>query len=343
MCWGLFGDDGLSATLEYRSYRRPFRQSLKTSHGEWREREGIILQLTNSNGRVGWGEIAPIHWFGSETLEQAWEFCSRLPPLLDFDQIAAIPNSLPACQFGFESAWEELVQHEAQGTRHETQNEKVAGKGLVHETRVINSVLLPTGKAALTGWQKFWQQGDRTFKWKIGVADLEEELVLFQELMADLPKGARLRLDANGGLSLWETEQWLQVCEAFPVEYLEQPLPPDRFDDLLKVSVQYSTPLALDESIATLEQLKTCYERGWQGIYVIKPAIAGFPSHLRQFCQTHTIDAVFSSVFETAVGRQAGLKLAAELGNCDRAMGYGTTHWFNESEEYGLNNIEFFL
>jgi O-succinylbenzoate synthase len=127
------------------------------------------------------------------------------------------------------------------------------------------------------------------------------------------------------------------------VEYLEQPLPPDRFADLLKLSARYVTPLALDESVATLEQLKTCYEQGWRGIYVIKPAIAGFPSHLRQFCQTYAIDAVFSSVFETAIGRQAGLKLAAELGNCDRAMGYGIAHWFNESEDYGLNNIETFL
>ncbi len=317
---------------------------MNTSYGEWREREGIVICLTHAAGRVGWGEIAPIPWFGSETLEQALTFCSQLPPLLDFDQIVAIPNSLPACQFGFESAWEELEEwREAQGAGQETQNGQTHEERSPYETQISNSVLLPPGKAALAGWQEFWQRGDRTFKWKIGVADLEEELFLFQQLMAELPKTARLRLDANAGLSFAEAERWLQTCESFPVEYLEQPLPPDRFDDLLKLSTQYPTPLALDESVATLEQLKTCYERGWKGIYVIKPAIAGFPSRLRQFCQTHPIDAVFSSVFETAIGRQAGLKLAAELGNCDRAMGYGVAHWFNESEEHGLNNIKSFL
>lgn len=329
----MFRNNGLSATLEYRSYRRLFRQPLTTHYGEWREREGIILRLTDASGRVGWGEIAPVPWFGSETLAQALEFCSQLSSSLGFDQILAIPNGLPACQFGFGSAWEALGRYEAGGTGHETQNGHVSEKRSLHKAGLTNSVLLPTGKAVLVSWQKFWQRGDRTFKWKIGVANLEEELTLFQELMTQLPKGTRVRLDANGGLSFEEAEQWLQVCEAFSVEYLEQPLPPGQFNNLLKLSAQYSTPLALDESVATLEQLKTCYEQGWRGIYVIKPAIAGFPSHLRQFCQTHTIDAVFSSVFETAVGRQAGLNLAAELGNCDRAMGYGTAHWFNESHE----------
>jgi len=61
---------------------------------------------------------------------------------------------------------------------------------------------------------------------------------------------------------------------------------------------------------------------------IIKPAIAGSPAHLRQFCQTHAVDAVFSSVFETAIGRWTGLQLAAELGNRNRAVGYGTAHWF---------------
>ncbi len=314
----------------YRPYRRPFRQPLSTSYGKWGEREGIIVRLTDEKGRISWGEIAPVPWFGSETLEQALEFCSHLPLLLDFDPIAAIPNRLPACQFGFESAWEGMAWQEAQ-------NGEVSAARSPRTAKIINSVLLPTGKAALAGWQEFWQQGDRTFKWKIGVTDLEAELALFQELIAQLPKDARLRLDANGSLSFAEAERWLEVCDLFPVEYLEQPLPPDRFDDLLKLSAQYSTPLALDESVATLEQLQACYERGWQGIYVIKPAIAGLPSHLRQFCQSHAIDAVFSSVFETAIGQQAGLRLAAELGNCDRAMGYGITHWFNESHEDSSN------
>jgi len=56
---------------------------------------------------------------------------------------------------------------------------------------------------------------------------------------------------------------------------------------------------------------------------VIKAAIAGSPSRLRQFCREHEIDAVFSSVFETAIGTQAALKLAVELSQLPTDGGAG--------------------
>jgi O-succinylbenzoic acid--CoA ligase len=68
------------------------------------------------------------------------------------------------------------------------------------------------------------------------------------------------------------------------------------------------------------------------GIFVIKPSISGSPSRLRQFCQKHQIDLVFSSAFETDVGRQAALKLAVELSRQNRAVGFGINHWFDQDE-----------
>ena len=102
---------------------------------------------------------------------------------------------------------------------------------------------------------------------------------------------------------------------------------------MLELSDRYSTPIALDESVATLNQLEDCYQRGWRGIFVIKVAIAGSPRRLRQFCREHEIDAVFSSVFETAIGRQAALELAAQLSLNHRAVGFGVNHWFVEEQE----------
>jgi O-succinylbenzoate synthase len=80
--------------------------------------------------------------------------------------------------------------------------------------------------------------------------------------------------------------------------------------------------------VATIQQLKDCFEGGWRGIYVIKAAIAGSPILLRQFCRENKIDAVFSSVFETEIGRKAVFRLAGELSNPKRALGFGIDHWF---------------
>jgi O-succinylbenzoate synthase len=298
----------------FRPYRRYFCQPLQTSHGLWKVREGILLRLRDQTGNLCYGEIAPIPWFGTETLNQALEFCQQLPQKLTQAEIAQIPDRLPSCQFGFESAW-------------------LQGQMPTNHGPLNVSGLLPSGADALSAWRSLWQQGYRTFKWKIGITETQAELAWLQQLAADLPTTAKLRLDANGGLTQTTAVQWLQQCDQIPiVEYLEQPLAPNRFTQMLELSHAFRTAIALDESVATLTDLQSCYAQGWRGGYVIKPAIAGFPSRLKQFCQTHKIDAVFSSVFETAIARQAGLALATKLSSPQRAIGYGTTHWFQDSD-----------
>jgi o-succinylbenzoate synthase len=114
------------------------------------------------------------------------------------------------------------------------------------------------------------------------------------------------------------------------IEFIEQPLPPSQFAEMLELANYYDTKIALDESIATLQELETCYQNGWCSVFVIKPGIIGSPSRLRRFCQQYHIDAVFSSVFETDVGRNAALRLANELSLHKRAVGFGVNHWFKE-------------
>jgi len=298
-----------SLRFEWRSYVRPFARPLLTAYGEWQYRAGILIRLTAENERVGYGEIAPMPWFGSETLEQALAWCGQLPSTLDESAIFSIPDTLPCCQFGLESAWTMILAD-------------------FSPPFFPMCALLSTGERALSEWAPLWRSGYRTFKWKIAVAEPERELDWFAQLHTQLPAETRLRLDANGGLTLPAAEQWLVVCDRLSIEYLEQPLPPDQLDEMLILQKDHSTAIALDESVATLAQLQACLDHGWQGVVVIKPAIAGSPTKLRHLCQTYNPDLVFSSAFETAIGRQAGLHLAATLNHRDRALGYGTSQWF---------------
>lgn len=312
----------MGVRAEFRVYRRAFRQPLMTAHGVWSERRGILVQLTDVVGKTGYGEIAPLPWFGSETLEAAIALCQTLPESLELADIRAIAPTLPACQFGLESAWDSLMQHDP------TKSDPLPDWEPSHL-----SALLPTGTRAIAVWKPLWNNGHRTFKQKIGVGELTAELTEFKELIGQLPPNARLRLDANGGLD-WDTAcRWLEQCAAHPqVEFLEQPLAPSQFDAMLKLAERFPTPLALDESVATLAQLRTCWQQGWRGVVVIKAAIAGFPSQLRAFCQRRSVDVVWSSALETAVARhyiQAHLVRLENSGNRpNRALGYGVAHWF---------------
>ena len=310
---------GDSYQFEFRPYQRQFRRSLTTSHGNWNVRQGIIVRLRDATGKVSWGEIAPLPWFGSETWERALSFCQNLPSEITWDIIKAIPDDLPACQFGFESA--------------------ICQESSLDCESITYSYLLPAGPESLQSWQGFWDLGYRTFKWKIGVIPIAEECQIFDRLRKELPPGTKLRLDANGGLNWKEACQWLEACEGKAVEFMEQPLGVEKFEEMQKLSGQYSTPIALDESVAGLDRMETCYHRGWRSIFVIKAAIAGSPSRLRQFCQSHPIDIVFSSVMETAIGRNAALKLAAELQAGQRAVGFGVQQWFAENDDNWLKEL----
>lgn len=307
----------MGVELAVRPYRRRFAQPLHTGHGPWVWREGLLIRLTDSLGRQGYGEVAPIPWFGSESVAETLAFCQAQG---EEWRSGEVPNALPATQFGLESAQADLTG-------------QIAG-----QEPAIAAIcgLLPAGEAALEVAPQRLAQGHRTLKWKIGVHPIVNEIHWLGQLVKDLPPDARLRLDANGGLGLAQAEQWLAACDrinASPklatVEYLEQPLPPDQLAALTALGERYQTAIALDESVATVAQLENCWHWGWRGVVVVKPAIAGSPQRLEAFCQKHCPRLVFSSAFETVIGRQAALAIAARCSSSPApALGFGTQGWF---------------
>ncbi|MBE9111083.1 o-succinylbenzoate synthase [Nodosilinea sp. LEGE 07298] len=312
--------------LAVRPYQRRFVTPLHTAHGLWTWREGLLVRLRDNSGRVGYGEIAPIPWFGSETLEDALTFCNAQGGEW---RAETIPDRLSATQFGLGCALAELaeegcsVEQELAIPADSFANGDLCG-------------LLPAGETALDLASQRLAQGHRTLKWKIGVHPIGGEIRWLKQLVETLPSNIRLRLDANGGLSIDQAEQWLAACDrinATPqsaaIEHLEQPLPPDQIEAMKALGRRYRTAIALDESVATLAQLEACWAEGWRGVFVVKPAIAGSPQRLQAFCHTHCPQLVFSSAFETVVGRQAALAVASHCSSAPApALGFGTQGYF---------------
>ncbi len=304
---------GLDAELvDLAPYRYPL--NLQTAHGLWTHREGLRLSLRLDDGREGYGEIAPIPWFGTETLEVAIAICGQLPRRLTWDTIHCVPNTCPATQFGLEAAW-------------------LAALGLPDLPLTLRySQLLPAGAAALTAMPNASLNGSpnpATFKWKIGVYPWSDEQVWLAELLHQLPDSARLRLDANASLSrdtLLTLLDWLdQSGQAHTIEFIEQPLADPA--QMLAIAQAAPVAIAIDESISTLASLERW--RDWPGPLVIKPAITGFPSHLRQRLQTCHQPIILSSALETRRGQRLVLALTHDLS--ERALGFAPQGWFRET------------
>ena len=310
--------------LQYRRYRLAFLVPVRTAHGWWREREGVIVRIEAAGGAVGYGEAAPISSFGTESVDEAEAAVRTLGEWTTAEAIAAVPVRLGCL-------------------RHALAEACPADHGGVAPAREHLGVaaLLPAGRGALGPIAARAESGFRTFKWKVGVGDLADELALLDDVCGALPSGAKLRLDANGAWDRRGAERWLERCAERPVEFVEQPCfaaaaegetARRRVEDLLLgLAGDYPTPLALDESLVGEGDVERWIGAGWPGIFVVKPALLGDVRGALASLTKAEACVVFSSALETVVGARAALRAALGWPGEPRALGFGVWPLFADA------------
>jgi o-succinylbenzoate synthase len=321
--------------FQFRRYRLPFRTAVRTAHGPWAEREGLIVRLEDEAGAVGFGEAAPLPQFGTETVDEDEAGARAIGEWTESETLAAVPERLACLRNALACAR--------------------AGVALVSDERLENSkgpvkdrpylpvaALLPAGRAALAQISPRGEIGFRVFKWKVGVGDPADEIALLDDVCAALPSGAKLRLDANGAWDRRRAERWLERCADRPIEFVEQPIAAEArgaADVLLGLAGDYPTPIALDESLVRDGDVERWIGAGWSGVFVVKPLLlADVDTALARLAKAKA-DVVFSSALETAVGARAALRMAfGWKGKPDatgapliRALGFGVWPLFADA------------
>jgi O-succinylbenzoate synthase len=299
--------------FSHKSYRLPLRTPLRTAHGPWAEREGILVRFEGEGGATGFGEIAPIPWFGSETMAEADEICRKLGDRVSDAVLDQVPTRMGAVRFALAAA--------------------LGRPGVVvGSPRVPVTALLPAGKAALAALPARLEAGSLSFKWKVGVEPVDLELGLLDELLEVLPAYAKLRLDANGAWDRRQAGRWLTRCADRPVEFVEQPVAPDEEETLHGLAEDYPVKLALDESVTGLDEARRWQAEGWSGIFVIKPALAGPLEEVGAWVVATNADVVLSSAIETVLGRAAIFRFALQHHTAllQRSPGFGIGEVFGD-------------
>ncbi len=302
--------------IHFKPYNRKFIHPVRLGTVFSTQREGAIVRVQNQAGKFGYGEIAPLLHFGTESLSQALHFCQNLDGEIEESRINEIPESLPCVRFALESA----------------RNMAAQGANRIEvKTSLRAAALLPSGNQAIDQVIRLAEEGFTIFKWKIGVDAFDSEKQTFHRLLTALPSGGRLRLDANGILDQWQAKRWLELLQGCDkIEFLEQPLPVECLQQMRGLAETHSTSIALDESTAGLNNLKDLVANDWKGPLVVKTSLVSSPEAFLKWSANCPCPLVFSSTFETAIGFQAGLKLAAEAGNSNFALGFGTNRFLAE-------------
>ena len=263
--------------FDFKRIRRRLRAPVTTGAGAVDCVDRIILRTQSDQG-TGYGEIAPWPGFPTESVEQALEFLrsaqGNLPHLIA--AVDASPAPLPCLSSALSSCrlWDKIIGF---------------GGSLPCAGLMTLSVMETEAKVAA---------GFQTLKVKISPETSEESI---HGVLSRFP--GRLRLDANGSLDLQTARRWTEFARAqTQVEFLEQPLPvghpgyaslgPDK--------------IALDESFLTPGGID------WSGTVVVKPLLGGDWDDLLAWRTTRVGAVVYSSCFETAIGRQGALWLASQ-------------------------------
>lgn len=323
----------MSFRLQFRRYALPFRAAVRTAHGPWATREGLLLRVEGADGRVGFGEAAPIPQFTTETVDADETALRELGARIEDARIGDVPAKL-AC-----------LQHALRDAVGQASEAAATSRQPPPTPYLSVAALLPGGRAAMTDVGAKADAGFRVFKWKVGVGDHMDELGLLDDLCAALPDGARLRLDANGAWDRRQAERWLERCAERPVEFVEQPClaPPDasdreqrRVDDVLRgLANDYPTPVALDESVAGNKDIERWLGDGWPGVFVVKPSLIADLDAALVALTAARAKVVFSSALETALGASHALRAAFRWGGEVRAVGFGVWPLFADARFNG--------
>jgi O-succinylbenzoate synthase len=286
---------------------------VRTAHGAWSERDGVIVRLENEKGRVAFGEAAPIPWFGTESAEEIEAACRGFGVVVGEELFASVPQTLGCLKNAIAAA-----RAEVDG---DVERRVEAGAPYLSV-----AALLPAGRVALEAIEPKVEAGFRVFKWKVGVGNVADELALLDDVCAKLPEGAKLRLDANGAWERRQAERWLERCADRPVEFVEQPIAASlrgAEDLLLGLAADYPTAIALDESVVRDGEVERWLGAGWRGVFVVKPTLLANPAAVVAKLEKARAAVVFSSALETAVGARAALRLAFRWHGEKRALGFG--------------------
>ena len=167
--------------------------------------------------------------------------------------------------------------------------------------------------------KKFYKQGFRTFKVKIGRdEDLDIKRVLAVKRLA--PRCA-IYLDANQGYSAGQTLKIVEMLRRFKVcpRLIEQPVPKDDWEGLKKLTRLAGIPICADESVCSLADcIRAIREKAVNAINIKLMKTGIFHSReIAILAKAAGMKLMIGGMMETSLAMTASAHLASGLGGFD--------------------------
>ncbi|MEZ4666696.1 MAG: o-succinylbenzoate synthase [Anaerolineae bacterium] len=298
-------------------------ERLRTSFGEEPFKTAVLVELQTDDGVVGWGEASPEikPGYSYETVGTALHVLKEflIPSVLGktIQSATEVPALLsevrghPLAKHGLEAAcWDVLAK---------TNNMSLAEAFAAHlpeghQSRGYASVgvsigIQPTVEATLHIIAKRLGQGYGRIKLKIRPGWDVELADGVRKAYPDIV----MMLDANSAYTLADAEH-LKELDAYNLLMIEQPLGYNDIYEHSKLQPQLKTPICLDESIHSANDLRLALDLGACRILNLKPArVGGYTESLEiyKICVERNLPLWIGGLMETGIGRAANLSFAS--------------------------------
>jgi muconate cycloisomerase len=220
----------------------------------------VLLELTASDGTVGWGEAAPWEVF-TGTPEAAFAAIDvYLRPVLIGRPIRRIRETMALLD-------RTLVGHAEAKVAIETALFDILGKqtglsvadllgGRVRDTIPLSfSIADPDFAADLDRMRTMVAAGNVIYKVKTGVKPHREDLAHLETMRAEFGDSIDLRLDYNQALQPFGAIKILRDVDRFRPTFIEQPVPRPHLAAMASFAAALDTPILADESCFDAQDL----------------------------------------------------------------------------------------
>jgi muconate cycloisomerase len=220
----------------------------------------VLLELTASDGTVGWGEAAPWEVF-TGTPEAAFAAVDvYLRPVLIGRPIRRIRETMALLD-------KTLVGHAEAKVAIETALFDILGKqtglsvadllgGRVRDTIPLSfSIADPDFAADLDRMRTMVATGNVIYKVKTGVKPHREDLAHLETMRAEFGDSIDLRLDYNQALQPFGAIKILRDVDRFRPTFIEQPVPRPHLAAMASFAAALDTPILADESCFDAQDL----------------------------------------------------------------------------------------
>ena len=241
----------------------PFKVSFKHASANRSKTESILVEMHSSNGLVGYGESCPRTYVTGESIESVKRFFSTHIESFKSEvfDLESAPRWLhahtktidenPAAMCAIEMAFIDLLAKE-----NRKSVEGILGVPELHGNYQYTAVLGDSGiKTFRAILDRYVQMGFSDFKVKLS-GDIKRDTEKCAVLNCQLSDTARIRFDAN---NIWDNyKKAVQYLNQLEINYfaVEEPLKPNQYEELQRMSSEINKPIILDESFLRAQQME---------------------------------------------------------------------------------------